>query len=147
MKEGALNTYLTEQCWEWKYEQVGVLPIRIAQSNISSIGPLLFLSDEGPMLKTLDYTIHIGSTPTFFILRFVSLLCLRSTLRLFQKNIYLFSLWLHLISIIFCPLGSTVYKHYKWRAMLNIYLSAMPPSLRCEITGYLQPRSTPPTFH
>ena len=25
----------------------------------------LFLSDEGPMLETLDYTIHIGSTPTF----------------------------------------------------------------------------------
>ena len=24
-----------------------------------------FLSDEGPMLETLDYTIHIGSTPTF----------------------------------------------------------------------------------
>ena len=24
----------------------------------------LFLSDEGPMLETLDYTIHIGSTPT-----------------------------------------------------------------------------------
>ena len=23
-----------------------------------------FLSDEGPMLETLDYTIHIGSTPT-----------------------------------------------------------------------------------
>ena len=25
----------------------------------------LFLSDEGPMLKTLDHTIRIGSTPTF----------------------------------------------------------------------------------
>ena len=24
-----------------------------------------FLSDEGPMLETLDYTISIGSTPTF----------------------------------------------------------------------------------
>ena len=24
----------------------------------------LFLSDEGPMLETLDYTIRIGSTPT-----------------------------------------------------------------------------------
>ena len=24
-----------------------------------------FLSDEGPMLKTLDYTIRIRSTPTF----------------------------------------------------------------------------------
>ena len=26
----------------------------------------LFLSDEGPMLETLDHTISIGSTPTFF---------------------------------------------------------------------------------
>ena len=25
----------------------------------------MFLSDEGPMLETLDYTIRIGSTPTF----------------------------------------------------------------------------------
>ena len=25
----------------------------------------LFLSDEGPMLETLDYTIRMGSTPTF----------------------------------------------------------------------------------
>ena len=25
----------------------------------------LFLSDEGPMLETLDRTIRIGSTPTF----------------------------------------------------------------------------------
>ena len=28
----------------------------------------LFLSDEGPMLETLDYTIHIGSTPTVLYL-------------------------------------------------------------------------------
>ena len=26
---------------------------------------ILILSDKGPMLKTLDYTIRIGSTPTF----------------------------------------------------------------------------------
>ena len=25
----------------------------------------MFLSDEGPMLETLNYTIRIGSTPTF----------------------------------------------------------------------------------
>ena len=31
---------------------------------VSNIGPL-FLSDEGPTLETLDYTIRIGSTPTF----------------------------------------------------------------------------------
>ena len=27
--------------------------------------PKQFLSDEGPLLETLDYTIRIGSTPTF----------------------------------------------------------------------------------
>ena len=26
----------------------------------------MFLSDKGPTLETLDYTIRIGSTPTFF---------------------------------------------------------------------------------
>ena len=44
----------------------------------------MFLSDEGPTLETLDFTIRIGSTPTFFIFRFVSEHCLRSTLRLFH---------------------------------------------------------------
>ena len=27
----------------------------------------MFLSDEGPMLKTLDFPIHISSTSTFYI--------------------------------------------------------------------------------
>ena len=44
-----------------KYKKVGVLPIRILWSNFSSIG--FSLSDEGPMLETLDYTMRIGSTP------------------------------------------------------------------------------------
>ena len=30
-----------------------------------SVNYFLFLSDEGPMLETLDHTIRIGSTPTF----------------------------------------------------------------------------------
>ena len=34
------------------------------------------------MLKTLDHTIRIGSTPTLLLFRFVSLLFLRSTQRL-----------------------------------------------------------------
>ena len=36
-------------------------------SHINSLVSLfiLFLSDEGPMLETLDHTIRIGSTPTF----------------------------------------------------------------------------------
>ena len=30
----------------------------------------MFLSDEAPMLETLDYTIRIGSTPTFLFFDF-----------------------------------------------------------------------------
>ena len=42
------------------------------------------LSDEGPTLETLDFTIHNGSTPTFlyFDLYFNTADCLRSTRRL-----------------------------------------------------------------
>ena len=32
---------------------------------IQYINLFVFLSDEGPMLETLDYTIRIGDTPTF----------------------------------------------------------------------------------
>ena len=47
---------------------------------------------EGPMLETLDYTIRIGSTPTFLYFDLSSLLCLRSTLRLFQFcHIYMYT--------------------------------------------------------
>ena len=56
-------------CYITKYKKVGVLPIQIVWSNVSSIGPSSernwFLSDEGPMLETLDHTIRVGSTPTF----------------------------------------------------------------------------------
>ena len=39
------------------------------------------------MLETLDFTIRIGSTPTFlYFVLYVSLLGLRSTLRLLYKN-------------------------------------------------------------
>ena len=53
-----------------KYKKVGVLPIWIVKSKLSSVGlsserNTMFLSDEGPTLETLDHTIHIGSTPTF----------------------------------------------------------------------------------
>ena len=37
----------------------------IYKSKYKKVGVKGFLSDEGPMLETLDYTIHIGSTPTF----------------------------------------------------------------------------------
>ena len=56
------------EIYKSKYKKVGVLPISKALSNVSSIRPLweknMFLSDEGPTLKTLD-CFHIGSTPTF----------------------------------------------------------------------------------
>ena len=47
----------------------------------------MFLSDEGPTLETLDFTIRIGSTRTFFIFRLVSEHCLRSTLRLLDTQL------------------------------------------------------------
>ena len=43
----------------------------------------MFLSDEGPTLETLDFTIHIGSTPTFLYFDlYLNTAWLRSTLRL-----------------------------------------------------------------
>ena len=36
----------------------------IYTKNISHEKIYMFLSDEGPMLEMLDYTIRIGSTPT-----------------------------------------------------------------------------------
>ena len=54
-----------------KHKKVGVLPIWIVKCNISSVLALhLFLSDEGPMLQTLDFTIRIDSTPTFLYFDF-----------------------------------------------------------------------------
>ena len=36
----------------------------------SFLSLFLFLSDEGPMLETLDYTIRIDNTPTFLYFDF-----------------------------------------------------------------------------
>ena len=47
-----------------KYEKVGVLPIRIVKSNVSSVGPSSE-RNEGPTFETLDFIIRIGRTPTF----------------------------------------------------------------------------------
>ena len=48
----------------------------------------MFLSDEGPMLETLDYIYYpYWQYIDLFIFRFVSLLCLRSTLRLLSLAI------------------------------------------------------------
>ena len=44
------------------------ITIRKVKSNVSSVGPSAFvmcLSDETPTLETLDFTFHIGRTPTF----------------------------------------------------------------------------------
>ena len=56
---------------------------------INSLGFIYFpfLSDEGPMLETLDFTIRIGSTPTFLYFDLYLDSCLRSTLRLFKKKV------------------------------------------------------------
>ena len=50
-----------------------------------------FLSDEGPMLETLDYTIRIGSTPTFLYFD----LCLYSA----YAAHYVYFIYLCLLSI------------------------------------------------
>ena len=42
-----------------RYKKVGVLPIWIVKSNVSSIGPSSERKKKGPMLETLDYTIRI----------------------------------------------------------------------------------------
>ena len=45
----------------------------IFQCNlIQEAGKILFLSDEGPMLETLDYTTRIGSTSTFLYFNFIN---------------------------------------------------------------------------
>ena len=41
-----------------------VLALRLFRFSFSFVW---FLSDEGPTLETLDYTIRIGSTPTSYI--------------------------------------------------------------------------------
>ena len=53
--------------YESKYnKKVGVLPIRIVKAKVSSIGPL---SER----NTLDFTVRIGSTPTFLYFYFFTI--------------------------------------------------------------------------
>ena len=52
-----------------KYKKVGVLPIRIVKSNVSSVGPSLerIFSDEGSSLETLDLeTLSISALHQLF---------------------------------------------------------------------------------
>ena len=69
-----------------KYKKVGVLPI---QYVFLSVSRFMFLSDEGPTLETLDFTIRIGSTRTTFIIYVYRLAIheLRSTTWLKQRLI------------------------------------------------------------
>ena len=41
-----------------------LVPVYLVMTSISSYDHV-YPSDEGPMLETLDFTIRIGSTPTF----------------------------------------------------------------------------------
>ena len=56
-----------------KYKMIGVLPIRIVKSNVSSVGPSSernsFPSDEGPTLETLDFTISVSAVHQPYIFR------------------------------------------------------------------------------
>ena len=61
------------------------LALRHREIMMSSTMCFMFLSDEGPTLETLYFTIRIGSTPSFFIFRFVPKhYPMPSTLRLFH---------------------------------------------------------------
>ena len=66
-----------------KYKMIGVLPIRIVKSNVSSVGPSSgrnsFPSDDGPTLETLDFTISVSAVHQPYIFRlllFMSLTCI-----------------------------------------------------------------------
>ena len=58
---------------------VSILPIRIVKSNVSSVGP----SSETTNARNARLYYPNRQYTNLFIFRFVSLLCLRSTLRLF----------------------------------------------------------------
>ena len=45
-----------------KYKKVGVQPLRIVKSNVSSVGPLRQReTDEGPTVETLDFTNSVSA--------------------------------------------------------------------------------------
>ena len=55
----------TEKCYLFvKYMFWGLFGLKKHTCLVSVQKPPGFLTDEGPMLETLDFTIHIGSTPT-----------------------------------------------------------------------------------
>ena len=66
-----------------KYKKVGVLPIQIVKSNVSSVGPSLERNRSANVRNVRLYYPYRQYTD-LFIFRFVSEHCLRSTLRLFQ---------------------------------------------------------------
>ena len=53
-----------EQRYKSKYEKVGVLPIRIVKSNVSSVGSSSERNRRANA-RNVRFIIHIGSTPTF----------------------------------------------------------------------------------
>ena len=62
-----------------KYKKVGVLPIRIVKSNVSSVGPVSLWRRTNARNVRLCYPYRQYTNP--FIFRFLSEHCLRSTLR------------------------------------------------------------------
>ena len=69
MHQDTNSARLTAACkctfisYKSKYEKVGVLPIWIVKSTFRALA-LRQRANEGSMLETLDFTFHIGSTPT-----------------------------------------------------------------------------------
>ena len=67
----------------------------------------LFLSDEGPMLETLDYTIRIGSTPT--ILYFDLYLYSADTGHYVYINLYSIYIYIYIYIYMYCLINEQEY--------------------------------------
>ena len=91
-------------------------------------------SDEGPTLKTLDYIYYPYSQYTnLFIFRFVSLLYLRSTLRLFYCKFDLVILLYSICSSSMLPLLTPFQKNYVLPPRRKN--SVLPPFRGCLLSG------------
>ena len=67
--------------YKLKYKKVGVLPIRVVKSNVSSVGPPSVSLRRRADARNVRLYYPYRQYTNLFIFRFVSLLCLRSTLK------------------------------------------------------------------
>ena len=60
-----LQQVIMHQFLQWLEKPTTLINYVVQFQHRAGLELDLFLSDEGPMLETLDHTIRIGSTPTF----------------------------------------------------------------------------------